>query len=296
MAGIFHFLEPQTVIGIHRTTFWQFFWTALVIISIGSVRAVANQPSDGTDTAVDKSTDRTANPADTANHAVDKPSQKANPYLPRRGMSADDLQAYIERMQEAPESIHNRPGFAEGMAVAAQRLLDTNPTGSRRTFAVVNLLDNLHAQADMQQNHEADVRLAELAAKYASDSDKKIAAAAGFYNLEQRVLQAHTLKPDKLPELLDEVKTAMHGQTLDAKYLRIASGTVHVINLLSDDKLAVKQLQEFGQMFAASDNPVLARYGRKLQETAGPTGSESVRIKSQPAAPHIGSEDRSQDN
>src|SRR5262245_42358856 len=57
---------------------------------------------------------------------------KNNPYLPRKGMSVENLQAYIERMQEAPETIRMRPGFAEGMAVAAGQILDSDPKGSLR--------------------------------------------------------------------------------------------------------------------------------------------------------------------
>ena len=52
-----------------------------------------------------------------------KEVKKENPYIPRKNLSAEDLQAYIERMQDAPVSIRQRPGFGEGMAIAAQRLL-----------------------------------------------------------------------------------------------------------------------------------------------------------------------------
>ena len=96
-----------------------------------------------------------------------KKTPKPNPYLPRKGMPVEDLKAYIERMQEAPASIRDRPGFAEGMAVAAQRILDTNPQGSLRTFAVLTLLDSIHQWADVEESQKADDQLAELAKKYA---------------------------------------------------------------------------------------------------------------------------------
>src|SRR5690349_11325167 len=73
--------------------------------------------------------------------AVEKSPKAENPYIPRKGMSTEDLHAYIQRLQEAPETIRNRPGFAEGIAIAAQRILDNDPEGSLRTFAMVNLLD-----------------------------------------------------------------------------------------------------------------------------------------------------------
>jgi thiol-disulfide isomerase/thioredoxin len=209
------------------------------------------------------------------NTADQKPVAKVNPYLPRKGLSVEDLQAYIERMQEAPDSIRSRPGFGEGMAVAAQRILDTNPTGSLRTLAVLTLLDGLHQQADTGDDADADKKLSELAAKYAADPDKKIAADAAFYALEQRALKADDLNPAKLPALLDEIKTSLKGQTLDAKDLRIASATVHIINQLKDDEAAKQWVKDFGELFAASTDPTLARYGRKLAQAGAPGGELS---------------------
>jgi len=209
------------------------------------------------------------------NLGQEKAAQKTNPYLPRKGMSVEDLQAYIARMQEAPESIRDRPGFAEGIAVAAQRILDSDPKGGLRTFAVINLLDSLHQQADLENDLDADKRLAELATKYAADPDKKIASAANFYALEQRVLNAGELEPAKLPDLLDEVSAALKGQNLDAKHLRIASATVHAINQMKDDAEANKRLKEFGALFAASSDPVLARYGKKLAQSDSSGGQET---------------------
>jgi thiol-disulfide isomerase/thioredoxin len=213
--------------------------------------------------------------------AADKPAVKVNPYLPRKGMSVEDLHAYIQRLQEAPETIRNRPGFAEGIAVAAQRILDTDPKGTLRTFAVVNLLDALNQWADLEENHDADVRLTDLSAKYADDSDKKIAAIAKLYALQQRVLKADDIDPTKLPELLDEVKKNLAGKELDARSLRLASATVHVINQLKDDNEAKRRMKEFGELFAASSDDMLSRYGKKLAGAAAsndaePTPSEWV--------------------
>jgi thiol-disulfide isomerase/thioredoxin len=217
-----------------------------------------------------------ADDAAPANKANDKPAEaaKTNPYLPKKGMSVEDLKAYIDRMQEAPETIRNRPGFAEGMAVAAQRILDSDPQGSLRTFAVTQLLDALHQWADLDESQEADKRLTELAKKYASDSDKKIASDAEFYLFEQRVLKADDLDLDKVPALLDEVKSALIGKPLDAKYQRVAAATVHQINRLKDDAEATKRIQEFGELFATSSDPLLSRYGKKLLKAGGDAPSE----------------------
>jgi thiol-disulfide isomerase/thioredoxin len=192
-----------------------------------------------------------------------------NPYLPRQGMSVEDLQAFIERMQDAPASIRNRTGHAEGMKVAAERILETEPKGAVRRFALTTLFDSLHHQADLEQNAEADKQLSELVAKYAADEDKSIATAAAFFALEQRVLKSDDLSQADVQKLLDEVKSALEGKDLGEKHLRIASATVHAINRLEDDKAATKRLEEFGKLFAASDNPELARYGGKIASKAG---------------------------
>lgn len=196
--------------------------------------------------------------------AVSADEKTDNPYLPREGMSVEDLQAFIERMQEAPVSIRNRAGHAEGMKVAAERILATEPKGAVRRFAVATLFDALHHQADLEKNAEADKQLAELAAKYAADDDKSIAKAAAFFALEQRALKSDDMSQEDLQKLLDEVKATLNGKELSEKHLRIASATVGAINRLKDDKAATKRLEEFGKLFAASDNPELARYGGKI--------------------------------
>ena len=198
-----------------------------------------------------------------------KEAKRENPYVPRKNLSAEDLQAYIERMQDAPVSIRQRPGFGEGMAVAAQRLLDTDPNGTRRTLAVITLLDAYHQWADLEQNAEADKKLADLAEKYSHEDSKQVAAAAKFYLFEQRVLKAQDSVPvADIPKLLDEVKSNLDGQDLDQRHFRLASATVHLINRLTDDDDAKKRLQEFGELFAKSDQPMLARYGLMLAHGA----------------------------
>ncbi|HTQ39182.1 MAG TPA: TlpA disulfide reductase family protein [Pirellulales bacterium] len=262
-----------------RPTLWVVVALAAAVASI-NLTAWADDAATDSKPAAEKSAVQSTSAEKPAGRSTsaEAATPKINPYLPRKGMSADDLRAYIERMQEAPDSIRARPGFGEGMTVAAQQILDTNPTGELRTFAVLNLLDGLHQQADTaydsdegkQRAADADAKLAELAVKYATDSDKTIAADAAFYVLEQRALKADDLDPSKLPALLEEIKTALKGQALDAKDLRIASATVHIINLMKDDEAAKKWLADFGQLFAASSDPLLSRYGRKLAHADSP--------------------------
>jgi thiol-disulfide isomerase/thioredoxin len=246
----------------HRPLCFGFLIAAAAISWAAVSLAIADEPA---------SDSPAAQPASgSSDKPADKVAKQKNPYLPRKGLSVEDLQAYIERMQEAPESIRTRPGFAAGLGVAAQRILDTDPKGSLRTRAVVTLLDSLHQEADLENDLDADKQLDELATKYSSDADKKIAADAAFYLLEQRMLKADELDLAKLPPLLDEVHAALKGQSLDARHLRIAAATVHAINRNSDAKEAADRLKQFGELFAASSDPILARYGNKLTDTGGP--------------------------
>jgi thiol-disulfide isomerase/thioredoxin len=155
------------------------------------------------------------------------------------------------------------------MKVSAERILETEPKGSVRRFALLTLLDSLHQQADLEENSNADKKLAELATKHSVDDDKSVAKAAAFFALEQRTLKSDDLSQADLQKLLDEVKAALAGKELGSKHLRIASATVHAINRLENDEAATKRLGEFGKLFAASDDTQLARYGSKLQSKAG---------------------------
>ncbi len=204
------------------------------------------------------------------------PPKAENPYIPRKGMSTEDLQAYIQRLQEAPETIRNRPGFAEGIAIAAQRILDNEPKGSLRTYAIVNLLDALNQWADLDENQAADARLTELSEKYSDDADMKIAGIAKTYALQEKVLKADAIEESKLPELLNEVKQALAGKDLDGRNLRLASATVHIINKLKDDNEAKLKMKEFGTLFAASSDPTLSRYGKKLAGAAESDNAEPM--------------------
>ena len=132
-------------------------------------------------------------------------------------------------------------------------------------MAVTTLLDAYHQWADLEQNADADKKLAELASKYSHDDSKQVASAAKFYLFEQRVLKSQDDVPvADIPKLLDEVKSNLDGKDLDQRHFRLASATVHLINRLTDDDEAKKRLQEFGELFAKSVQPTLARYGNML--------------------------------
>jgi thiol-disulfide isomerase/thioredoxin len=189
-----------------------------------------------------------------------------NPYLPPEKDTPTQLKAHIEKMlRVGPTARH--AGFGEGMVTASVRILESNPPESLRVFAASSLLDGLHEWADVEHNATADQRLAEQAAKYKNDNDKKVAAAAQFYELEQRVLKPGDIAPGDVPKVLDEVKLALTGRTTltAAKYLRIANGTGALINYLDSDEEAAKQFKQFGRLLEASGDPALARVGTQMK-------------------------------
>lgn len=200
--------------------------------------------------------------------ASKKVAAEENLYIPKQGKSPEELQAYIERMLESPESIRSRPGFAEGIAISARRILDAKPNEKLRAFATVALMDALHQQVDVEENAKADEELLELAKKHVDDADKSVAQSAQLYVLEAKVLKADEMAEADLIKLVDEVKANLEGKDLGERHLRIASGTTKLINQISDDKEASKRIKELGDLYSVSSNPELARYGIKLLRTA----------------------------
>jgi thiol-disulfide isomerase/thioredoxin len=200
----------------------------------------------------------------------DKPAKTdENPYAPKKNLSPQELRTFIEHLQDSPTSLHDRPGFAEGMAEAADRILAGKPDASTRRFALLAKFEALH-QAAVNDEKEGDKKLVAMAKEFRDDKDAAIAKQAKFYLLEQRVLAADDLKPEELPKLLAEVKTALTDESLDNQHLRIASATVHMINRLADDDLALRSYKEFGELFSKSDDAELSAYGRKIASSTPP--------------------------
>ena len=90
------------------------------------------------------------------------------------------------------------------------QILESNPPESLRSFAAVSVMDGLHEWADAEHNAAADTELAEQATKYLHDKDKKVAATAIFYDLEERVLKPGDILRLML-KVLDEVDLAIKG-------------------------------------------------------------------------------------
>jgi thiol-disulfide isomerase/thioredoxin len=197
----------------------------------------------------------------------DKPAE--NPYAPKKGLSPAELRQFIERMQDAPAPIHERPGYAEGIIEAAERILAGKPEGEARRFALLAELQALH-DSGAAGNEESDKKLFAMAEKLRDDKDKSVAKEAKFYLLEKRVLAADDVDPAKLPALLDEVREALKDVDLDARHVRIASAVVRIINRVPDDDMAAKSYKEFGELFAKSDNQELSTYGKRIAKGSRP--------------------------
>ncbi len=188
-----------------------------------------------------------------------------NIYMPPEKLTPTQLKAHIEKMLKvAPPA--RQAGFGEAMVAASDRILESKPPESLRAYAAFSLLDGLHEWGDVEHNATADQRLAEEAAKYKSDADKKVAATATLYDLEARVLKPSVIPAADVPKVLDEVKMALTGHTLSAaRYMRLANGSATLINYLGTDEEAEKQFKQLGRLLEASSDPALAKLGAQIK-------------------------------
>jgi thiol-disulfide isomerase/thioredoxin len=188
-----------------------------------------------------------------------------NPYLPREGLTAEELRQFIERMQRAPQTVQQQPGFTEAIGVAVDRLLAANPSAELRAFGLVNKMQALHRSA-MYDDQTAQRKLMELVKATTDNRDKELTSAVEFYRLEERALDAgNNAKTEELPVVLEELKKFFAAQPeLDRRYLRMASATVKIINRLADDDLAQQSYKDFGELWAKSQELELSRYGKKI--------------------------------
>jgi thiol-disulfide isomerase/thioredoxin len=200
--------------------------------------------------------------------ASDDDIPDVNPYAPRPGLSAAELVDFIFDMQDKPKSIQDRPGFAEGIVEAADRILAAETTDKHRATAALAKFEVLHKKACLEDK-QADEALAEFVAQMKDCQVPRIAAEVAFFELERKVIDSDPLPLDKIPGLLAEVSKYLADKKLSSRHLRLASSTVHVINRLEDPEEREKYFQEFGKRFAKSDSKDLARYGKKLAKKPG---------------------------
>ena len=203
--------------------------------------------------------------------AADKPADDEqplklddiNPYQASPGLTSAELVEFIFNMQEKPKSIQNRAGFGDAIVEAAERVLAAQAEEKYQVVAVLAKFEALHRQAS-RGNATADAALQKFTSEMQADPREKIARQAAFYGLERRVLEAESLSPEQLRELLVEVKTFTTEAKLTASHLRLASATVGAINRLEDAHERELFYQELGTLFAKSKDKELAAYGRRI--------------------------------
>ncbi|MBI3466416.1 MAG: TlpA family protein disulfide reductase [Planctomycetes bacterium] len=189
-----------------------------------------------------------------------------NPYLAPAGSSPEQLAAHIEKLRSKPKSIQSRPGFAEALIDAADRILDAKAGDELQVPALVARFEGL-AQQSAQGNQAAAEKLAEMAADLRNDPRAPVAREARFHHLEAKLDNAGN-NPEEVQELLAELKAFFTLEPPGERHLRLAAETVRLINSLKDDAAALSAYQEFGELFAKSDNRRVARFGSEIAEAA----------------------------
>ncbi|MBX7165414.1 MAG: TlpA family protein disulfide reductase [Pirellulales bacterium] len=203
--------------------------------------------------------------------AEDPPAK--NPYLAPAELSGLRLVDFLERMHTRPASIRRRPGYTAAVDNAVERLLAEQPGDKLRARARAIQLEAWHFSASGGDT-QADARLLELATALQTDPAPDVARLAKRLVLEGRALALTAEQVAGAEALLAEIRQALTaaaaaGEPLDERFLRLASAISHVVNLIPDDALAGKLLQEFGETFAASKEKIVARTGRNMKFAAG---------------------------
>ncbi|MFN0018692.1 MAG: redoxin family protein [Pirellulaceae bacterium] len=198
--------------------------------------------------------------------AVEEDS-KVNPYAAKPGLSSEKLVAYIEKMLDKPKSIQSRPGFAEAVVEACDRVLTANPAAkdAESLTAAEAKFETLHKKA-CSGDDGCDKALTAFTVQMKADARPRIAKQVAFFQQERRVLDGAELPAEKIPDLLKELKDYYAAEKLTSKHLRMASSTVALINKLDSGDEREKLFSEFGGLFAKAGDKELARYGKKLAQ------------------------------
>ncbi|QDU31594.1 Thiol:disulfide interchange protein TlpA [Anatilimnocola aggregata] len=189
-----------------------------------------------------------------------------NAYLAKPDLTSTQLTDWLLRMLDKPKTIQARPGFTAAIVDACDRILaDKGAKESEQLLAIENKLAILHTAA-CNDDAIADEQLKEFVAALKDDTRPRVARETAFYLQERKVLDAAALTPEECAKLLPELQAYYGKEKLAAKHLRMASGTVELINKLADGDAREKHFTEFGTLFAKSSSKELARYGKKLAQ------------------------------
>lgn len=192
------------------------------------------------------------------------PAAEANPYLAKPDLSAAELTAWMLRMLDKPKTIQGRPGFSAAIVDACDRVLAAaDAKDSEKLLAIENKLAVLH-RAACRDDATADSQLKEFVAALKDDTRPRVVREVAFFNQERKVLDAAEMSSEDCVKVLSDLQAFYAKEKLAAKHLRMASGTVELINKLTDGDAREKHFAEFGNLFAKSSDKELARYGKKL--------------------------------
>jgi len=204
---------------------------------------------------------------------ADKP--EANPYRAAAGLSTLELVDYLLDMQEKPRTIRHRPGFAEAVSAAADRLLGAEASDKAQQIAAEVKVEILHEVASLGRK-TADAELQAFVLAMKDDQREAIQQLVRFLDHEQRMLAIDDVPLDDVTGQLDSVQKYLTAEKLAARHLRLASATVHGINRLEDNEQREKYFQSFGALFAKSTDKTLSAYGRKIAKAPGTSDSKLV--------------------
>jgi thiol-disulfide isomerase/thioredoxin len=203
----------------------------------------------------------------------------SNPYLAPEGLGVAELVDFILEMQDKPQSIQKRHGFAAAVSEAADRILAAQASDKQQRIAISAKFAALH-RAAVAGDREADKQLALFVERCRDDPRPEVAREVRFFQAESAAIAASQLPPEKIPAALAELRTALEleqrHEPLSARHLRMASAIVEAINRLEDDDFRETRFQEFGRLLATSPDKELARYGRRLAENSADAASQWV--------------------
>ncbi|WP_425617795.1 redoxin family protein [Anatilimnocola sp. NA78] len=189
-----------------------------------------------------------------------------NAYLAKPGLSSSQLTEWVLKMLDKPKTIQAREGFSAAIVDACDRVLaDKSAKETEQLLAIENKLAVLH-KAACNDDAAADEQLQEFVTSLKDDTRPRVTRETHFYIQERKVLDAAALSLEECAKLLPELQAYYAKEKLATKHLRMASGTVELINKLADGDAREKHFAEFGNLFAKSSSKDLARYGKKLAQ------------------------------
>jgi thiol-disulfide isomerase/thioredoxin len=212
-----------------------------------------------------------AKPVDTADDT------SINPYSAKPGLSTEELVNFVLKMLDKPQTIQGRPGFAEAVCEACDKILSADPPAKEVHYfiAAETKLATLHKQAVLG-NADADKQLMEVVNGLAADERPRIARQVAFFKEERKVLDAVEAPLADLPAILKSLEEYYAKEPLTARHLRMASTTVALINRLESGDEREQHFAKFGELYAKSSDKALAKYGKKIAKKPAATESDLV--------------------